>query len=314
MNIDLKDLIQFIKNKNLLLKYKIDRYIKKKEKENKIYRSIKSNKQIKTIYNYRHEKPKYYFSLLLLLNDFYKIKDFTGMENLYKIIDTSKSDKEIYFSLNKNIKGGNRRVHMIEELLSHKIKKYILKTGYKIDYFLDIGCGSGKKAYLLGQYLNLKDKYVHCADIKQWFSLEKNREKNIKNFGLIENDILPYNDNKFSLISSFMVLHHVKNLSKLLKEIHRVLKRGGYLFITEHDAMTDFDKMLIDIQHAIYELVYRNNKSFFNEYYGKYYDVFQWHYILHLHNFKLIKYNYYTTKTRKEIGSTRYFYAIYKKI
>ena len=45
-------------------------------------------------------------------------------------------------------------------------------------------------------------------------------------------------------------------------QLTRVLKPGGYLLITEHSASNDYDRMLIDIQHAFFELVYRNTDKY----------------------------------------------------
>ena len=73
-----------------------------------------------------------------------------------------------------------------------------------------------------------------------------------------------------------MVIHHVKNLDLVLKEINRILKMGGGLYIKEHDAFTDADKMLVDIEHAKYEIVRRNNKeNFYKKYYCKCFDYIE---------------------------------------
>ena len=59
-----------------------------------------------------------------------------------------------------------------------------------------------------------------------------------------------------------MVLHHVKNLNTLLSEINRITKMGGYFIIKEHDSFNNLDNMLIDIQHAMFSIVERNEKDF----------------------------------------------------
>lgn len=36
-----------------------------------------------------------------------------------------------------------------------------------------------------------------------------------------------------------MVLHHIENFDKNLRELQRVVKDGGYLYIREHDVDPD---------------------------------------------------------------------------
>lgn len=45
--------------------------------------------------------------------------------------------------------------------------------------------------------------------------------------------IMPFDDNSFDLIVCFSVLHHIPNVSTVLKEMFRVLKPGGYVLLRE---------------------------------------------------------------------------------
>jgi SAM-dependent methyltransferase len=49
----------------------------------------------------------------------------------------------------------------------------------------------------------------------------------------LETGELPFPDNHFDLITSFGSLHHIPNVSFVLKEINRVLKPGGYYLLRE---------------------------------------------------------------------------------
>ena len=44
---------------------------------------------------------------------------------------------------------------------------------------------------------------------------------------------LPFQDNSFDLITCFGVLHHIPNVSKVVREIYRCLMPGGYVLIRE---------------------------------------------------------------------------------
>lgn len=45
--------------------------------------------------------------------------------------------------------------------------------------------------------------------------------------------IIPFEDNRFDLITCFGTLHHIPNVTFLMKELHRVLKPGGIICIRE---------------------------------------------------------------------------------
>lgn len=66
----------------------------------------------------------------------------------------------------------------------------------------------------------------------------KKTAMDIESEGLGEDDILgsveaiPVEDSRFDIVSAFDVIEHVKNEGKGLDEIYRVLKPGGYIFIS----------------------------------------------------------------------------------
>ncbi len=328
MNINVEELLEFINNKNKLGDVYLPKLFKEEYKEHrkndyKFYKPLKSNDQIFTIFRYRKENPKYYFNLVKLIQHYFKMDLF----EIQKILKQFYNDYQIYSYIRKNvINRSNKKFKYAPkffnkiELFHAKIRQYILDINkeYKIDYYLDFGCGSGKNTRDLAKLLNLESEKVWATDIENWYDIGINRDKYVKNFVQIKDNKIPLEDNKFSLVTCFMVLHHVKDLDKAIKEIYRVLKPGGYLLITEHSTSNDFDRMLTDIQHAFFELVFRNTDKYkyYSNYYGKYYDRFVWHYIMHKHNLKLTHHDtkFYSESIRHEVFPTRYFYSVYQKI
>ncbi len=65
-----------------------------------------------------------------------------------------------------------------------------------------------------------------------------------------------------------MTIHHMDKPEKTLKEVYRVLKKGGKLIIYEHDFSDDETNMVIDFIHFFYELIY--NTIFNSPYYSDY--------------------------------------------
>ena len=328
MNINVDELIEFIYNKDKLGDVYLPEYFKEEYKEHrkndyKNYVPLKSNNQIFKIYKHRKENPKPYFDLVKLIQHYFKMDLFEIQKTLkeyyndYQIYSYIK--KNVLHRKNKNFKYAPRFFNKIK-LFHIKIKQYILDLNkdYKIDSYLDFGCGSGKNTRNLAKYLNLSEDNVWATDIENWYDIGIDRDKYVKNFVQIKDNKIPLEDNKFSLVTCFMVLHHVKDLDKAIKEIYRVLKPGGYLFLTEHSAANDYDRMLIDIQHAFFELVFRNTDKYkyYSKYYGKYYDRFTWHYIMNKYNLKLTHHDtkFYSESIRHEVFPTRYFYSVYKKV
>ena len=114
-----------------------------------------------------------------------------------------------------------------------RITNLFKKKGVK--KVLDLGCGSGRHlVYLARRGLNVYgfDISEHGIKIaKDWLKKEKVKA------GFKIGDIykkLPYNDNFFDALISVQTLHHnrIGDIRKLIKEIERILKPGGFIFVT----------------------------------------------------------------------------------
>lgn len=114
-----------------------------------------------------------------------------------------------------------------------KIVKLFKARGVK--KILDLGCGSGR--HLI--YLAKKSFEVYGIDIANhglkiaWKWLERENVKANLKIGDVYKK-LPYKDNFFDAIISVRVINHgrIKEIRKLIKEIERILKPEGLIFIT----------------------------------------------------------------------------------
>jgi len=114
-----------------------------------------------------------------------------------------------------------------------EIVKLFKKEGVK--KVLDLGSGSGRHVI----YLAKKGFEVYGFDnspagikiTKDWLKKE-NLRANLKISSIYEK--LPYRDNLFDALISTQALHHnrINSIRKLIKEIERVLKPKGLIFIT----------------------------------------------------------------------------------
>jgi len=113
------------------------------------------------------------------------------------------------------------------------IVKFLKKE--KVRRILDLGCGNGRNLIFLA-----KKKFevygIDFSKVALKFLKEKLKKERLK-AKLKFADIfkkLPYKENFFDAIISIRVIHHQKfeKIKKLMKEIERVLKPGGFFFGT----------------------------------------------------------------------------------
>lgn len=133
-----------------------------------------------------------------------------------------------------------------EQHLKKIIEFLPVKSEMKI---LDLGTGNGYLSFPIAK--SHSDVSIVGLDIVEK-ALEVNRIKteieNIKNISFITYDghSFPFADNEFDMVISRYALHHFPDIQKSISEVSRVLKSGGFLFISDPMPNADDTSRFVD--------------------------------------------------------------------
>ena len=140
---------------------------------------------------------------------------------------------------------------------------------------LDYGCGSG----ILNLLLLLKGyPNVHGVDVVKKFEnkILQHFQFNNASFKLIsENEKLPFNDSSFDVITSCLVLEHVKDADFYYSEAARILKPGGVCFFNFPHRLKPYDShsrcwfihyFPENIRKLLWDIFARQDGEYLNQY------------------------------------------------
>jgi 2-polyprenyl-3-methyl-5-hydroxy-6-metoxy-1,4-benzoquinol methylase len=119
----------------------------------------------------------------------------------------------------------------IAKNVAEKIKELVpLNQNMKV---LDFGCGTGLLSFFLQPYVGEITGIDTSKGMIEVFD-KKIKENQIENMKCLNLDI--YTDKlpeKYDLIVSSMVFHHIKDISQILKILYNYLNEGGYIAIAD---------------------------------------------------------------------------------
>ncbi len=123
---------------------------------------------------------------------------------------------------------------VFEYLRSAKVLQALDRAGVRVGgRVLDAGCGGGGTALSLAE----ESAFAVGLDLEARFAGAGTRlqaEKGIANAAFVQGDgeRLPFRDGAFDLVFSHSVIEHVRQADGYLREIHRVLRPGGLLYLS----------------------------------------------------------------------------------
>jgi len=100
---------------------------------------------------------------------------------------------------------------------------------------IDVGCGTG---FVTGFELPHYTLVIATDISRKMLKVAKRRLKNAKASNLVvcDADFLPFRSNVADLVSVSSVLHHLPKPFSTFHEISRVLKKGGFIYITREPS------------------------------------------------------------------------------
>ena len=99
-------------------------------------------------------------------------------------------------------------------------------------FILDVGCGTGR--LLRATSVRWPHAQLFGADPAERMVSEAGRLNPSATFTLAFSESLPFPGQSFDLVFSSLSLHHWANQAKGLKEIARVLRRGGWFCLADY--------------------------------------------------------------------------------
>lgn len=178
-----------------------------------------------------------------------------------------------------------------------------------IKSYLDFGGGSGEISAAVAKLFSVPKEQAYSADINNWFNHSTERCcDSVTYIHLKENANIPLEDKSIDLITCFQVLHHIKDMHYIIKELTRVC--ASTILIREHNCEGVEDKMLIDIEHSLFEMCIEKtpNIKYLNDYEAWYRSKREWNAIFRVYGFLPVESTY-----KVKYSSSKYYYSIYKR-
>jgi ubiquinone/menaquinone biosynthesis C-methylase UbiE len=129
-----------------------------------------------------------------------------------------------------------RRANIYRDYISKRVVKTWLQPK-SFEVILDFGCGIGRMSRYLSPFADRIEGIDRAEEMIKAAGASLPSNVGITH---IDSHLLPYDSGRFDKAFTFWVLQHINDeeLSKILSEIHRVLKIGGVIVLLEQTRET----------------------------------------------------------------------------
>ncbi len=98
--------------------------------------------------------------------------------------------------------------------------------------YLDVGCGVGAATHMIADSCNLEVTGIDI-DPKQIEAAQTRAAHPNLHFKVMDATRLDFRDGEFDIVAASMVTHHIPDWERVLSEMVRVLRAGGYLIYSD---------------------------------------------------------------------------------
>ena len=143
------------------------------------------------------------------------------------------------------------RINIHDKFGARDIDKWMLEVLplEKEMAILDVGCGAGKQCFSYLAHLSGKATITGgdvSAELLSQAEQENNKLGRRITFRTLDfNQTFPFQDAQFDLVSCSFAIYYAQNIPFTIKEMHRVLNPGGFLFTT--GPMPENKRMFYDL-------------------------------------------------------------------
>jgi methionine biosynthesis protein MetW len=122
-------------------------------------------------------------------------------------------------------------VHGKTGILDTRLKKVLkIFSGYSLDKILDVGCGDGCLAKLLGEVSKAKEVYgIEISSEGVELAIKNGVKAYQKD---LQKDEFPFEDDYFDAVFCGEIIEHIFDPDRFLQDVYRVLKSGGLCVLT----------------------------------------------------------------------------------
>lgn len=184
------------------------------------------------------------------------VKEYAFNDGIFKFFSGNLSRQELYqqgfYDKLYSSEAGRQvydRGYTDNYFFKYLSEKYFFADIYKAvkpgDTILDLGCGGGNIARNLSEKLDIN---LVNLDISENALRHAARCGRVKSFYVQASSFtLPFADSTFDCIIADAFLHHIDDISHILREAKRVLKKGGTFFAFEPLARYSWVSLWLDI-------------------------------------------------------------------
>ena len=113
----------------------------------------------------------------------------------------------------------------------------------KAKSLLDLGCGSGNLTLRIAQVIEANEVYGIDIDDE---ALRKAKIKGIKTIKVdLSKEYIPLPNESIDIVTALEVIEHLLNPDHMIKEAHRVLKKGGYFLVTTPNLASWINRIIM---------------------------------------------------------------------